>query len=84
MTPFPYSMCVLEVQPYLSSSAVKCVGFPEDDKSMLIRSVAGSETCDVIKAVFDTNFGCLLYVNINSNHKYSFVCCILLHSQGIL
>jgi len=69
--------------PYLSSSAVKRVGVKEDDRSMLIRSVAGSEFCDVTEAFCDTNFGCLLSVNINSIHKFSIVYYILLHSQAI-
>ena len=85
MTPFPYSMCVLEIHAFnLSSSAEQRVGFPEDDKSMLTRRVAGSESCDVTKAFFDTDFGCLSSVNINSIRKFSFVYYKLLHSQGIL
>jgi len=45
--------------PYLSSSAVR-VGVPEDGRSMLTRSVAGLEFCDVTETFCDTNFGCRL------------------------
>jgi len=87
MTPFPYSMCVLKVHrsmPYLSSRAVERVGVPEKGRSMLTLSVAGLVFCDVTEDFCDTSFGCLLSVNINSIHKFSFVYYILLHLQGIL
>jgi len=51
--------------PYLSSSAVQRVGFPENDKSMSTRSVAGMEFCDVAEVFCDTNSGCPLSGRIN-------------------